>query len=236
MSSLQEDLLLLWNRDASMLSNTEIQTKIESTMTKMFTRVGAMLILAFWVAFGISSWLLPLPFTMAWFWISTIWWFWLIMRISRRRQSMSYQTLSGALIAFALLEWYGLTWVFAAYWLGSVQQVFLTTSLLFIWLATAGNYLHVDISKVWSILSVSLIALIVAMIINMFWWNEQFNIWISIIGIVIFSGLIIYDMNVIKQQALVADERLPLLMAMSMFLNFINLFLFLLRLMWGSRN
>jgi FtsH-binding integral membrane protein len=43
-------------------------------------------------------------------------------------------------------------------------------------------------------------------------------------------------MNVLKQQALVADERLPLLMAMSMFLNFINLFLFLLRLMGGSRD
>jgi len=74
------------------------------------------------------------------------------------------------------------------------------------------------------------------MVINMFWGNEQFNIWISIIGVVIFSGLIIYDMNVLKQQALVADERLPLLMAMSMFLNFINLFLFLLRLMGGSRD
>jgi hypothetical protein len=64
MSSLQEDLLLLGNRDASMLSSAEIQTKIETTMTKMFTRVGAMLILAFGVAFGISSGYLPIPFTM----------------------------------------------------------------------------------------------------------------------------------------------------------------------------
>lgn len=195
-----------------------------------------MLILAFGVAFGISSGYLPIPFTMLWFRIATIWWFWLIMRVSRRWQTMSYQTLSGALIAFALLEWYWLTGVFASYGLWSIQQVFLTTSLLFIWLAAAGNYLSVDISKVGSILSVSLIALIVAMVINMFRWNEQFNIWISIIGVVIFSGLIIYDMNVLKQQALVADERLPLLMAMSMFLNFINLFLFLLRLMGGSRD
>jgi FtsH-binding integral membrane protein len=236
MASLQEDLLLLGNRDASMLSSAEIQTKIESTMTKMFTRVGAMLLISFGVAFGISSWMVPIPFTMAGFWISAIGWFGLILRISRRWQTMSYQTISGALIAFALLEWYGLTGVFAAYGLWSIQQVFLTTSLLFIWLATAGNYLHIDISKVGSILTVSLIALIVAMVINMFWGNEQFNIWISIIGVVIFSGLIIYDMNVLKQQALVADERLPLLMAMSMFLNFINLFLFLLRLMGGSRD
>ena len=78
---------------------------------------------------------------------------------------------------------------------------------------------------------VGLIALVIAMVVNMFRGNEQFNIWISLVGIVIFSGLIIYDLNVMKQQALVNDDRLPLLMAMSMFLNFINLFMFLLRLM-----
>gem|GEM_PF-7000583 len=49
-----------------------------------------------------------------------------------------------------------------------MQQVFLVTSFLFIGLAIAGKYLHVDISKVGSILSVSLIALIVAMLVNMF--------------------------------------------------------------------
>ncbi len=234
--SLQEELLQLGNRDASMLSSHEIETKIETTMSKMFTRVGAMLIIAFGVAFGISSWMLPVPFSMTWYWISALGWFWLIMRVSRRWQTMSYQTLSGALILFALLEWYGLTGVFAAYGLGSVQQVFLVTSLLFIWLAAAGKYLHVDISRVGSILTISLIALIVAMLINAFRGNEQFSIRISIIGIVIFSWLIIYDMNVLKQQALVGDERIPLLMALSMFLNFINLFLFLLRLMWGSRD
>gem|GEM_PF-5627854 len=53
--SFQEDLLLLGKRDASMLSSQEIETKIETTMSKMFTRVGVMLIISFGVAFGISS-------------------------------------------------------------------------------------------------------------------------------------------------------------------------------------
>jgi FtsH-binding integral membrane protein len=234
--SLQEELLLRGNRDASMLNSAEIQTKIESTMTTMFTWVGAMLLIAFGVAFGISSGMLPIPFTMTGFWITAIAWFGVIMWVSRKRQTLSKQTISGALLLFALLEWYGLAGIFAAYGLWSVQQVFLTTSLLFIGLATAGKYLHVDVTRVWPILMVGLIALVVAMVVNMFRGNEQFSIWISVIGIVIFSGLIIYDMNVMKQQALVNDDRLPLLMAMSMFLNFINLFMFLLRLMWGSRD
>jgi len=234
--TLQDDLLHMGNRDASMLSSAEIETKVESTMTTMFSWVWVMLLIAFGVAFGISSWLLPIPFTMIGFWVSTLGWFGLIMRVSRKRQTMSKQTISGALLLFALLEGYGLSGIFMLYWLGSVQQVFLTTSLLFIWLSVAGKFLDVDVTKVGSILSVSLIALIVASLINMFRWNEQFSIWISIIWVVIFSWLIIYDMNVMKQQALVNDDRLPLLMAMSMFLNFINLFLFLLRLMWGSRD
>lgn len=236
MSSLQEELLLRGNRDASMLSSTAIQTKIESTITTMFTRVGAMLLVCFGVAYGIASWLLPLPFTMLWFRIATIGWFWIILWISWKRQSLNHTTIAGALILFALLEWYGLTWVFMAYGLGSVQQAFLTTAVLFIWLAIAGRHFHIDVTRVWPILSISLIALIVASLINMFRWNEQFSIWISLLWVVIFSWLIIYDMNVMKQQALVNDDRLPLLMAMGMFLNFINLFLFILRLMWGSKN
>lgn len=234
--SLQEELLSIGNRDASMLSNAEIESKIETTITTMFSWVWIMLLLAFGVAFGIASGFLPIPFTMMGYRISALGWFGLIMRVSRKRHTMNKQTISGALLLFALLEWYGLSGIFALYWLWNVQEVFLTTSLLFIWLSAAGKFLDVDVTKVGSILSVSLVALIVASLINMFWWNEQFSVWISIIGVVIFSWLIIYDMNVMKQQALVNDERLPLLMAMSMFLNFINLFLFLLRLMWGSRD
>lgn len=234
--SLQEDLLLMGNREASMLDSQQIQTKIDTSISTMFTWVGAMLLICFGVAFGIASGMLPIPLTGVWYIVSALGWFWLIMWVSRRWQQMSYQTISIVLILFSLLEGYGLSGVFLAYSLGSVQQVFLTTSLLFLWLAAAGKYMDINITKVGSILSVALIALLISMVINMFRGNEQFSIWISIIGVVIFSGLIIYDMNVLKQQALVNDERLPLLMAMSMFLNFINLFLFLLRLMGGSRD
>ena len=83
---------------------------------------------------------------------------------------------------------------------------------------------------------IGLVSLLVALLINLFWQNQQFDIWVSVIGVVIFSGLIVYDINILKQQALVDDDRIPLLMSLGLFLNFINLFLFLLRLLGGGRN
>lgn len=233
--SYQEELISLGTRDAYSLSETERENRIETTMTKTFSWMAGLLLVAFWTARAISSGTLVLPFSSGLYLFSSLGWFALVLLISRRWQSMSYQTIAWLLIAFALLEWYGLSGVFAMYSLGSVQQVFLTTSILFISLVVAGKYMQVDIMKVWNILMISLVALIIASIINIFRWNEQFNIWISLFGVVIFSGFIIYDMQVLKQQALVQDERLPLLMSLWLFLNFINIFLFLLRLM-GSRD
>jgi FtsH-binding integral membrane protein len=71
------------------------------------------------------------------------------------------------------------------------------------------------------------------MVANFFIASAAFDVWISVIGLVIFAWFIIYDMNVLKQQALVDDDRIPLLMSLWLFINFINIFLFLLRLMWG---
>jgi len=77
--------------------------------------------------------------------------------------------------------------------------------------------------------------LIVGMVVNAFWGNATFDIRLSVIGLILFAGLIIYDMNVLKQQALIDDSRIPILMSLGLFINFINIFLFLLRI-FGNRN
>ena len=233
--SYQEDLLMLGQRDASLLSDSEIKTKIEQTITKTFARMAWLLLLAFGTARGISTGMIQIPFTSTGYLISAIGWFALIILISRRRQRMNYQTVAGLLLLFAVLEGYGLTGVFQMYALGSIYQVFLTTSILFGALAIAGNYLKIDVTRVGSILMISLIALLIGSVINMFRWNATFDIWISVFGVIIFSGFIIYDMQILKQQALVADDRVPLLISLWLFLNFINIFLFLLRIM-GRRD
>jgi len=106
---------------------------------------------------------------------------------------------------------------------------------MFFGLAVAGYYLHIDVARVGPILLTALIVLIIGMVVNAFRGNATFDLWLSVIGLILFAGLIIYDMNVLKQQALVNDDRITILMALGLFINFINIFLFLLRI-FGSRN
>jgi len=133
-----------------------------------------------------------------------------------------------------LLQGYGLSGIFLAYNLGSVYNIFLSTSVLFLTLAVVGYTTKIDVTRVGGILSVGLIALLVGMLINLFWANSTFSLWLNIAGVVIFSGMTIYEVANLKQMALIADERMEIMMALSLFLSFVNLFMFLLRLFGGG--
>ena len=235
MMDYKEQLLQLGHADALNVSSQELHARVEGTIAKTFMWMGAILLIAFTVAYGTSTQILPIPFSSTLAWISWIGGFGLIMLMSWRWQKMSYATLASLLLLFGLLEGYGLTGVFLSYTGSSIFQVFLMSAGMFFWLAVAGYYLHIDIARVGPILLVALIVLIVGMVVNAFWGNATFDIRLSVIGLILFAGLIIYDMNVLKQQALIDDSRIPILMSLGLFINFINIFLFLLRI-FGNRN
>lgn len=229
----KEQLLQANQSMALNMSETELHAKVESTIAKTFMWMWLSLLVAFGTAYSLSLGILPLPINGGLMMASWIGGLWLIFRMSYKRQTLSYNTLAILLMVFAFLEGYGLTGVFWSYSLWSIYQVFLISAGLFLGLAFVGYVMKIDVARVGSVLMVALIGLIIAMVANMFIQNAQFDIWMSIIGLVIFSWFIIYDMNILKQQALVADRRIELLMALGLFINFINIFLFLLRLMWG---
>lgn len=228
-----EELLRQWRVDLYGMSETGIKAKIDQTISTTFAWMAGLLFISFGLAYGISTGLIPIPLNGIAYIGSAFWWLGLVFWISYRWQKMSYQMLATLLVAFALLEWYWLAGVFLGYGLWAVYQAFLSATIMFWTLAFAGYYLKIDVTRVWSILMVALIALIIAMVANYFIASAEFDIWISIIGLVIFAWFIIYDMNLLKQQALVDDDRLPLLISLWLFINFINIFLFILRLMWG---
>jgi FtsH-binding integral membrane protein len=68
--------------------------------------------------------------------------------MNRSRQTMSYQALAGLLLVFGALQGYGLSGIFMAYNLGSVYNIFLTTSVMFLLLALVGYNTNIDVSKV----------------------------------------------------------------------------------------
>ncbi len=230
----KQELAGYWVQQTAILTEQQIKEKIDTTISNTFARLAWLLLISFWIAYAAWVWIITLPISAPLYRGSWIAWLWIIFWISMKRQSLQYNTIALLLVVFALLQWYGLSWVFMIYSLWSIYNVFLTTWIAFGVLAVIWWKTDIDITRVWPILMGALIWLIIAMVINMFWWNAQFDIWISIIWLVIFAWFVLYDMNLIKQQALFMDNRTPLLISLWLFINFVNIFLFLLRLIWNE--
>ena len=113
------------------------------------------------------------------------------------------------------------------------------TSVTFIVMAVAGYTTKTDLSKMGSLLMMMLIGIVVASLINMFAKSGTMDYIISIFGVLVFTGLTAYDMQQIKQIAQsenTADKgKLAIMGAFKLYLDFINLFIFLLRLFGGRR-
>ena len=133
------------------------------------------------------------------------------------------------------------SYIFFAYSLGSIMTVFFASAAVFGVMALAGYRTNTDLTKMGSLLFMGLIGIIIASVINMFLGSAMMDYVISIIGVLIFVGLTAYDMQKIKRMSMVLEEgtestkKMVLMGALSLYLDFINLFLLLLRL-FGSRD
>lgn len=166
--------------------------------------------------------------------VSIIVGFLLVLIMSTSWQRISYWVLAVLLLVFWVFEWFGLAGIFLIYQMTSIISIFLTTAIMFLLLAVIWNALKIDVAKWGTILLAWLLAIIIWMFINMFWQNTEFNFVLNIVWLVIFSAFVIYDLNTLKLMAQSGDRRVELLMALSLFLTFINIFFTLLRL-FGSR-
>jgi len=135
-----------------------------------------------------------------------------------------------------------LGWVFLIYTGASVASTFLVTAAAFGGLSLFGYTTKRDLSPIGTFLIMGVIGLIIASIVNMFWPNGTLYWIISAAGVLIFSGLIAFDTQRLKMSyyALGGDRNAMGVAtsygALSLFINFVNLFLFLLRFMGGNRN
>ena len=132
--------------------------------------------------------------------------------------------------------------VFVAYELAAVQRVFFITAAMFGGLALWGSFTKDDLTSVGSFCYMALWGLIVAGIVNIFMHSDALDYICSIAGILIFTGLTMYDAQKIKRLAAaegtmdsVAIHRVGIIGALNLYLDFVNLFLYLLRLMGRKR-
>ncbi len=162
--------------------------------------------------------------------------FFLSMRIDRMQPS----TAAGTFLAYSLVNGVSFSVIFLAYELGSIFQVFVIAAGMYAAAAAYGYLTKRDLTGMGSFLFMGLIGLILASVLNIFLGSGPLDFAISVIGVLVFTGLTAYEMNKIKEQAVVmyAGEGLAqkraIIGALSLYLNFVNLFLYLLRL-FGDR-
>lgn len=141
---------------------------------------------------------------------------------------------------YSILNGVTLAAVFLAYTGVSIALTFFVTSGVFAAMSIYGYTTKADLSKMGSILFMLLIGVIIASIVNIFLANSVLDWIISIAGVVIFVGLTAWDTQKIKKMAMQTDEqnvgKLATVGALSLYLDFINLFLYLLRFLGASRS
>lgn len=145
----------------------------------------------------------------------------------------------GLFFAYAALNGVTFGLIFTAYDLPSVGAAFLSASAMFGGAALYGATTHRSLASWGGYLTMGLIGLIVAMIVNMFIGSTPFGYLVSAIGVVIFTALTAYDVQRIATGDLAAMlgsmERAAVIGALRLYLDFVNLFLMFLRLFGGSR-
>ena len=156
---------------------------------------------------------------------------------------MSAATAQLVFYAFAAVMGLSLSSIFLIYTTTSIAQVFLITAISFAGLSLYGYTTKKDLSGMGTFLMMGLIGLIVASIVNIFLASSAMAFAISVIGVLIFAGLTAYDTQSIKntyiQMAMTGDRewlgKAAIMGALSLYLDFINMFMMLLQL-FGNRD
>lgn len=166
----------------------------------------------------------------------------LVLWLSARIDKMSSMTAGIMFAAYAILNGVTMSFIFFAYTMESIATTFFTTAGTFGVMSLIGYTTKKDLSGIGRILIMLLVGLVIATIVNMFVASSGLSLILNYVGIIIFVGLTAYDTQKIKgmvnEASMYGDEeqtnKLALMGSLTLYLDFINLFLYLLRFM-GNR-
>jgi hypothetical protein len=168
----------------------------------------------------------------------------LVFYLSARIEKMQASTASSLFVGYSVLNGLTLSVIFLAYTSSSIAGTFFITAGMFGAMAVYGLVTKRDLSGWGSFLFMGLIGIIIASIVNIFLNNSAMHWMISMIGVLVFTGLTAYDVQRIKKigeegimtQGHEAIRKGSVMGALALYLDFINLFLMLLRFFGGSRD
>ncbi|MBL4715840.1 MAG: hypothetical protein COC01_05805 [Bacteroidetes bacterium] len=157
-------------------------------------------------------------------------------------QKLSSTVLLALFLVYSFVMGMSLSFIFVVYSMGSLASTFAVTSAMFGFMAILGYTTKTDLTKFGSLMMMGLFGIIIASVVNFFFQSSGMDYIISFLGVLIFTGLTAYDVQKIKrigsgvEYGSEAANKLAIMGALSLYLDFINLFLFLLRFLGGRRS
>jgi FtsH-binding integral membrane protein len=164
----------------------------------------------------------------------------LVFYLSSRATRLAPSTAIGLFVLYAALNGVTMSLVLLMYTGASIATTFVVTAGMFGALALFGTTTKRSLAGAGHFFFMGLIGLILASVVGIFWHSEALQFLISVIGVIVFTGLTAWDAQRLKQMALAIpggeSGSYAIVGALSLYLNFINLFLILLRFQGGSRD
>lgn len=164
-----------------------------------------------------------------------------VIYLSARIDKMSTQTAQLCFYSYALLSGVSLAPIFLVYTGASIATTFFVTSATFLSMVIYGYTTDKDLTGMGSFFTMGLFGLIIASLVNIFLRNSALHFVTSVIGVVIFTGLTAWDAQVIKSlyfegESQEASEKKSIMGALRLYLDFINMFMYMLRFLGNRRD
>lgn len=221
-----------------------VVTQTNSVMKRVYFRMFIGMLISAFVALGVASSPAALQF---FFGNKLVFWGMLIVMLAMAwviparltRMSTTICLLLFCLYSALMGAW--LAPIFIVYRLGTIVYTFFITAGTFGAMSVYGYFTKTDLSRFGSFLLMALFGLFIAIIVNIFWANSTMEWIISIIGVLLFVGLTAWDTQQIKRLAAAnldpaMTDKLATMGALNLYLDFVNLFLFLLRFVGAGDN
>lgn len=166
----------------------------------------------------------------------------LVFAISGAINRLSLSTATLLFILYSVINGATLSTIFFAFSVATIGKVFFITAGTFGAMALVGYTTKTDLTSMGKLLFMALLGIIIASVVNIFEGSSGLDLILSYVGVLVFVGLTAYDTQKIKQMCQAAPDagesaqKLALIGALSLYLDFINLFLYLLRIFGNNRD
>jgi len=230
------------NRNENLSFPLEGGIDLQSIMRQVYMWMGLGMLLTAMVAYiTVNTSLISLAANPIILIVAVIAEFGLVMGIGFGFNRLSSGVAGLLFFAYAALNGFTLSMVLLAFSTGSVFLAFATTAILFGSMSVIGYTTSMDLSKMGTYLMMGVIGLLIAMVINLFLSSSLLDMIISLAGVLIFTALTAYDTQRIRRMAMEmsrkgdVEAKMGIFGALKLYLDFINMFLFMLRLVGRRR-